>query len=592
MTKLYTLFYILVFTVLYSTCVFAQNEFYNAGAIVTLNGGSGSAIPTLHINGNLINQNGTFNNSNSYLELKGNITNNPTSYHYSSTGTEQFSGASNQTIYGTWNGTSAITNEDQFYDLKINKSLSSGEVIILDNAIVGNTVNINAAGTLNFENSNGIIRTQSTSSTSPYTGNYTNILFLQNPSTAAIINSSVGSGALTKYIEGKLKRQVNSGTYLFPIGVEKSGLDGMEAFSVTINSLSAPNGLLGYIQPAANSTYSSDLVANGEVLFYDIGTFTNPANNNFSQCTGGPDGHDDVAVIDQAITHEWIVTPSVAPTSINYNISVSPGSILENQISYSTMGASCNSTYSKAQYLARDGIIGGNGAVGPTINYWVPGVTGYYQSPTLKTLSNQTGFSRFRIFSASDNNTSLPVELTSFYLTPINNEYFNLIWETASELNNTGFYIQRSTTGLPFENIGWITGNGTTNSIHQYSFADHNVIPNTTYYYRLQQIDLDNLYKYSNTLSGILNLSNTFNVLNIVPNPTTINSQATVFLPEDGKIQISIYNVLGQTIKDNFYSLNKGNNKVDIDMSNLATATYLVKFNFNNTTITKKIIKK
>ncbi|MEZ5054075.1 MAG: hypothetical protein R2807_04810 [Chitinophagales bacterium] len=34
------------------------------------------------------------------------------------------------------------------------------------------------------------------------------------------------------------------------------------------------------------------------------------------------DGHDDVAVINQAITHEWIVTPNVTPTSVSYDLTV------------------------------------------------------------------------------------------------------------------------------------------------------------------------------------------------------------------------------------------------------------------------------
>ena len=556
-----------------------------------MNTGSASATPTLFVNGNLVNQNGAFTNSGSFLELKGNIANNPTTYNYISTGIERFSGSSNQTIYGTWNGTAS--NRNQFYNLKIYKTVISGENIILDNGVTGNTVNINATGTLNFEGTNGIIRTQSTSSTSPFTGNYANTLNILNTSTSAIINASTNPTNLTRYIEGKLQRQVNSGTYYFPVGVEKTGLDGMEAFSITINSLSASTGLLGYIQnvPAGRLSIANDLIANGGVLFYDIGSFSNPTQNNFSQCVGGPDGHDDVAVIDQAITHEWMVIPSAAPASVDYDISVSPGTVLENQITYSMMGSPCNGLYNKAQYLARDGRIGGNSAVGPTVNYWVPGVQGLYQRPTLKILDNQNGFSRFRLFGASDNNTSLPVELTKFYITPVNNEYFNLNWETASELNNAGFYIQRSTAGTPFENIGWVSGNGTTSSINKYSFTDRNVIPNTIYYYRLQQIDINQAFKYSNTLSGILNASNDFNVLNIVPNPTTINPQATVFIPENGKIQISIYDILGQNLNDNFISLSKGNNIVDIDMSDLATATYLVKFNYNNTTIIKKIIK-
>ena len=49
--------------------------------------------------------------------------------------------------------------------------------------------------------------------------------------------------------------------------------------------------------------------------------------------------------------------------------------------------------------------------------------------------------------------------------------------------------------------------------------------------------------------------------------------------------------LFGQVIKSTSVALNKGNNTVDINLSNLASATYLVKFQFNNNTLTKRIIK-
>ncbi len=175
MAKLYKFIFILSLF-LYYNLLYCQNEFYNNGAVVYLSSGASSTTPTLFVNGNLFNQDGEFTNDGSFLELKGNITNNPTSYHYISTGIERFTGNSNQTIYGSWNGTTS--NQDQFYTLKINKSSSTGENIILDNSVTGNTVKINAGGSLVFESSNGIIRTQSTSTTSPYTGDYTNTLYV------------------------------------------------------------------------------------------------------------------------------------------------------------------------------------------------------------------------------------------------------------------------------------------------------------------------------------------------------------------------------------------------------------------------------
>ena len=599
MIKLYKFLFIICFVLCFVNLGIAQNEFYNNGSIVYLNSGNASATPTLFINGNLINQDGAFTNNASFLELKGNITNNPITYHYSSTGTERFSGSVDQIISGTWNGTTS--NQDQFYDFKINKTAASGENIIFDNALTGNIVNINSAGSLTFENSNGIIRTQTASSgtsRSTATGNYTNTLFLQNPDptkfngyswTIVPIFGKTG-GAQTKYIEGKLKLAVSSNnSYKFPIGVVKNYLDGMEGVSVDFTGTFTTTAVTAYIQPAGIPAFTSDLITNGDILFYDIGSLPDVTpNNQFNNCVGSPDGHDDVAIIDQAVTHEWILTPDA--TTSDYDLSVHPGPVLDN-ISWVNMGPACQTIATTVKYLARNGIIGGNEAVGPTINYWNPGILGLYQKPNGNALTAQNGWSRFRTFGTSlESNTSLPVELTKFYLKPVNNEYFDLSWETVSELNNAGFYVQRSSNGSSFQKVGWVAGNGTSSSIHNYSFEDHNVVPNIIYYYRLMQLDNNQTLKYSNILSGELNATD-FSVFNILPNPTTINPEATVFVQDNGIMILSIYDILGQNIRSKSYFLNKGNNKIEINLSDLASATYLVKFNYNENVLTKKIIK-
>lgn len=321
-------------------------------------------------------------------------------------------------------------------------------------------------------------------------------------------------------------------------------------------------------------------------MCYDV--LTN--NNHFSQCVSGPEGYDDVALIDGAITHEWLVTPTVAPTSVSYDLTVVPGSTLENQVNYAVMGTACNSLYPKAQYLARDGRIGGNSSFGPTYIFDVPNLLGLVQAPTLKTITGQNGFSRFRLFGASDNNTSLPVELMSFTISPINNEYFILDWKTASELNNSGFFVQRSTNGITFETIGWIDGNGNSNSMHAYSFHDRNVEQNITYYYRLKQVDFNQNASFSATLSGILKGEN-FEVNSITPNPTNVNAEASIFMPENGSVEINIFNILGQNVQTSHVDLSKGLNKVTIESASLAPATYLIKFQMNDKTITKKLLK-
>lgn len=163
-------------------------------------------------------------------------------------------------------------------------------------------------------------------------------------------------------------------------------------------------------------------------------------------------------------------------------------------------------------------------------------------------------------------------------------------WQTASELNNAGFYIQRSLDGATFENIGWVAGNGNSTTLQAYTFTDRDVQADITYYYRLQQVDYDQKFKNTYILSGRLD-GNTFNVINIQPNPTFLNPQAIVQAPKDGNLQLDIYDVSGRILKTSYQPLAKGNNQFEIDMDALAKASYLVRFIFNDEVVTKKIIK-
>ncbi|MEJ5263674.1 MAG: hypothetical protein WHT45_13400, partial [Ignavibacterium sp.] len=94
----------------------------------------------------------------------------------------------------------------------------------------------------------------------------------------------------------------------------------------------------------------------------------------------------------------------------------------------------------------------------------------------------------------------IPVELTSFTANVIDNNV-QLIWTTATELNNKGFEIQRSVIlsgarNFSWEAAGFINGNGTSTESHNYSFVDKNVASGK-YAYRLKQIDFDGSFEYS-----------------------------------------------------------------------------------------------
>ncbi len=83
----------------------------------------------------------------------------------------------------------------------------------------------------------------------------------------------------------------------------------------------------------------------------------------------------------------------------------------------------------------------------------------------------------------------LPVEMLNFDVVCSNKKAL-LQWSTASETDNDFFDIQRSSDALNFESLKKISGAGTTNIVHHYSFIDEKPL-NHMSYYRIKQVDFN-----------------------------------------------------------------------------------------------------
>ena len=197
-----------------------------------------------------------------------------------------------------------------------------------------------------------------------------------------------------------------------------------------------------------------------------------------------------------------------------------------------------------------------------------------------------TGFSGF---SVGGGDAVLPVELSSFEIAEKENG-FQLNWTTASELNNQGFEIERSTDGERFDNIGFVSGLGTSNEENHYSFNDKGVLKNMDYYYRLKQINYDGKSAYSRILTGILLESKALSVSDLMPNPAFDKTSFNLSLLEDERVDIEVFDLSGKLHSLNSYQLSKGLQTVDLDLSNFAPGSYFVKIYGQNQTLMKKLI--
>jgi len=107
----------------------------------------------------------------------------------------------------------------------------------------------------------------------------------------------------------------------------------------------------------------------------------------------------------------------------------------------------------------------------------------------------------------------LPINLLGFNGN-LNNKKVDLYWQTANEINNDYFTIERSTDGYEFTPIITTNGAGNSTTILNYSDIDYNPLKGVSYY-RLKQTDFDGENSYSKTIV-INNIPKNFK---IYPNP-------------------------------------------------------------------------
>ncbi len=174
-------------------------------------------------------------------------------------------------------------------------------------------------------------------------------------------------------------------------------------------------------------------------------------------------------------------------------------------------------TWSVPEYFSDEGavIVGQKGIAfladgRPVANYEVPFTSGI----TLK----------YRERLTAPKTSPLFVDLIKFeasVIIPLSEKpYIRLDWETAQEINNKGFEIERSTDGLSWEVLGFVKGRGNSATPTSYVFEDEDVREGIRYYYRLYQIDYNGEAEYSNVVFEEIPVGD-FIVGALYPNPAS-----------------------------------------------------------------------
>jgi hypothetical protein len=195
--------------------------------------------------------------------------------------------------------------------------------------------------------------------------------------------------------------------------------------------------------------------------------------------------------------------------------------------------------------------------------------------------------------------TPLPVELKTFTASVLEHNV-ELIWETATEVNNYGFEVERKilkqVQNDSWEKVSFVVGHGNSNSPKYYSFTDKSIQASGQYLYRLKQIDIDGTFEYSDEVEINLGSPNNFDLAQNYPNPFNPSTVIEYNLPlnekrETSNVKLVVYDILGNEVVT---LVNKeqpaGTYKIDFDASGLSNGIYFYKLETDNYTASKKMI--
>jgi len=183
----------------------------------------------------------------------------------------------------------------------------------------------------------------------------------------------------------------------------------------------------------------------------------------------------------------------------------------------------------------------------------------------------------------------LPVELTSFKANYLDKKVI-LNWQTATEVNNYGFGIERLMKNEKWEKIGFVNGNGNSNSPKNYSFTDL-TNQNCKVVYRLKQIDFSGNYEYSKEVEVFIDEPTSFVLKQNQPNPFNPETTIEYSISSAQDVTLIVYDLLGREIKVlvNEYK-QAGNYSIQFDGSKLASGVYVYQINAGRFFDTKKFV--
>jgi hypothetical protein len=148
--------------------------------------------------------------------------------------------------------------------------------------------------------------------------------------------------------------------------------------------------------------------------------------------------------------------------------------------------------------------------------------------------------------------TAVPVELAGFEAAA-EGKAVRLTWQTASEQNNAGFYVQRKArASAGWKRLGFVESKvpgGTTSEPKRYRFRDTDLpYAADTLAYRLRQVDTDGTAHTTKKTVVALSAPGEVELKPPFPNPARQRATLRFALPGPTAVQVDVYDLLGRRV--------------------------------------------
>jgi hypothetical protein len=156
-----------------------------------------------------------------------------------------------------------------------------------------------------------------------------------------------------------------------------------------------------------------------------------------------------------------------------------------------------------------------------------------------------------------------------------NEDLVNLVLEVTQNVNVKEYEVEKSIDGKTFTPVSTLTGHGINNELIAYNTQDDSPNKIQTTFYRLKQIDVNNLVTYSQITRVKPTKSNTITIL--YPNKNSNMVELNMSSSIGGEIIYEIIDSTGKLITSNYIKLLKGFNLLQFDVENYTSGSYSLK---------------